>query len=97
MKGPWPAPKVDRYEALSAKYAQDWPAWGHRKIAALMRADGHAVSDSTVERALRRRGLLLPVGFRADRRAWAKAIDWPCRIGCEPTAGVSLDQRGLLT
>jgi putative transposase len=72
VKGPWPAPKVDRYEALSAKYAQDWPAWGHRKIAALMRADGHAVSDSTIERALRRRGLLLPTGFRADRRAWAK-------------------------
>ncbi|WP_420878900.1 transposase [Rhodococcus sp. (in: high G+C Gram-positive bacteria)] len=72
MKGPWPAPKVDRYEALSAKYAQDWPAWGHRKIAALMRAHGQEVSDSTVERALRRRGLLLPTGFRADRKAWAK-------------------------
>jgi putative transposase len=44
---------------------------GHRKIAALMRADGHLASDSTVERALRRRGLLLPVGFRADRKSWA--------------------------
>jgi len=36
-----------------------------------MRADGHAVSTSTVERALRRRGLLLPVGYRADRKSWA--------------------------
>ena len=36
-----------------------------------MRADGHHVSTSTVERALRRRGLLLPRGFRADRKSWA--------------------------
>lgn len=72
MKGPWPAPKVDQYEAIAAKYAQDWPAWGHRKIAALMRADGHAVSDATVRRALARRDLLLPQGFRADRKAWSR-------------------------
>jgi putative transposase len=32
-----------------------------------MRADGHVVSTSTVQRALRRRGLLLPRGYRADR------------------------------
>jgi putative transposase len=36
----------------------------------LMRADGHVVSTSTVERVLRRRGLLLPVGYRADRKSW---------------------------
>ncbi|WP_459642298.1 integrase core domain-containing protein [Kineococcus sp. NUM-3379] len=62
---------MDAVEALAAKYAADWPAWGHRKIAALMRADGHQVSTSTVERALRRRGLLLSSGFRADRKAWS--------------------------
>jgi transposase InsO family protein len=56
---------------MAAKYAGDWPAWGHRKIAAMMRADGHQVSTSTVERALRRRELLLPRGFRADRKSWA--------------------------
>jgi transposase InsO family protein len=71
VKGPWPAPKVDAVEAVAAKYAADWPAWGHRKIAAMMRADGQAVSTSTVERALRRRNLLLPLGFRADRKSWA--------------------------
>ena len=38
MKGPWPTPAVDATEALAAKYAADWPAWGHRKIAAMMRA-----------------------------------------------------------
>jgi hypothetical protein len=56
---------------MAAKYAEACPAWGHRKIAALMRADGHVVSTSTVERALRRRGLLLPIGYRADRKSWA--------------------------
>jgi putative transposase len=71
VKGPWPAPVVDSVEAMAAKYAEAWPAWGHRKIGALMRADGHLVSTSTVERASRRRGLLLPRGFRADRKSWA--------------------------
>ena len=70
-KGPWPATKVDGIEAVAAEYAADWPAWGHRKVAALMRADGHDVSASTVLRALRRRGLVLPQGFRADRKSWA--------------------------
>ncbi len=72
VKGPWPPPKVEQVEAVAAKYAADWPAWGHRKIAAMMRVDGHQVSTSTVERALRRRGLLLPSGFRADRRSWSR-------------------------
>jgi transposase InsO family protein len=71
VKGPWPTPAVDGVEVVAAKYADEWPAWGHRKIAALMRADGHPVSTSTVERALRRRGLLLPRGYRADRKSWA--------------------------
>src|SRR3954454_16220112 len=43
----------------------------YRKVAALMRADGHEVTNSSVARALRRRGLLLPQGFRADRKSWA--------------------------
>ncbi|MGV9747940.1 hypothetical protein ACWDTG_23975 [Rhodococcus zopfii] len=48
-----------------------------------MRAAGHPVSDSAVERVLPRRGLLFPVGFRADRRAWSKL-----RQGVhEPTGG----------
>jgi hypothetical protein len=73
VKGPWPSPKVHQVEAVAAKYAADWPAWGHRKIAAMMRVGGHQVSTSTVERALRRRGVvLLPSGFRADRRSWSR-------------------------
>ena len=31
-KGPWPAPVVEALEPVAAKYAADWPAWGHRKI-----------------------------------------------------------------
>ena len=56
---------------MAAKYAEAWPAWGYRKIAAMMRADGHQVTNSSVQRALRRRDLLLPQGFRADRKSWA--------------------------
>lgn len=72
-KGPWPAPVVDPAEALVAKYAADWPAWGHRKIFGLMRADGHRLSKSSVERAMRRRRLLQPVDYQGERRELAKA------------------------
>ena len=72
-KGPWPAPVVEAMEPIAAKYAADWPAWGHRKIHALMAVDGHAASASTVERALRRRGLLQPVDYQGERRELAKA------------------------
>ena len=72
-KGPWPAPVVDAIEAVVAKYADDWPGWGHRKIFGLMRADGHTVSMSSVERAMRRRGLLQPVDYQGQRRELAKA------------------------
>ncbi|MGH3341659.1 MAG: transposase [Carbonactinosporaceae bacterium] len=72
-KGPWPAPVVEAVEPLVEKYAQAWPAWGHRKIAALMRVDGHEVSNSTVERAMRRRNLLQPIAYQRERRELAKA------------------------
>jgi hypothetical protein len=72
--GVWPAPVVDRIEPTVAKYAQEWPAWGHRKIWALARADGHDVgSQASVARALRRRGLLQPVRYQAERRQLAQA------------------------
>jgi putative transposase len=71
-KGPWPAPVVDVVEPVVAKYAADWPGWGHRKIFGLMRADGHHVSVSTVQRAMRRRGLLQPIDYQGVRREHAK-------------------------
>ena len=72
-KGPWPAPVVEPLEPLAAKYAADWPAWGHRKIHWLMAADGHTASASSVERALRRRCLLQPIDYQGERRELAKA------------------------
>ena len=84
-KGPWPAPVVDRIEPLVGKYAGDWDAWGHRKIWALARHDGHDVgSVSSVGRAMARRGLLQPVRYQAERRQLAQArkavfVDPPVR------------------
>ncbi len=73
VKGPWPAPVVERWEPVAAKYAADWPAWGHRKIHTLMAVDGHHTSVSTVERAMRRRNLLQPIDYQGQRREFAKA------------------------
>ncbi|MEV4239193.1 hypothetical protein AB0J47_28890 [Nocardia sp. NPDC049737] len=42
-RGPWPTSTVERFEPIAAKRAEEWPVWGHRKIAALMRADGYEV------------------------------------------------------
>jgi transposase InsO family protein len=72
-KGPWPAPAVEAAEPIVHKYAQDWPAWGHRKIYGLLRADGYEFSVSTVERAMRRRNLLQPVAYQRERRELAAA------------------------
>lgn len=72
-KGPWPAPVVDAIEADAAKLAEGWQAWGHRKIHGLLAADGHEVSQASVYRALRRRGLTQPVNYQAERRELAKA------------------------
>jgi transposase InsO family protein len=72
-KGPWPAPARDRVEPAAVAYADRFPAWGHRKIAMLMRVDGHRAPDATVLRALRRTGRVLPVDYQAERRRHAQA------------------------
>lgn len=64
---------VDDIEPLVEKYAADWPAWGHRKIAAMMRADGCDASASSVLRAMARRGLLQPIDYQRERRDLAIA------------------------
>jgi len=68
----WPAPVVDRIEEVAAEQAHKWSAWGHRKIHAMLRADGVRVSASSVKRALGRRGLLQPVRYQAERRQLAR-------------------------
>ena len=71
--GPWPAPARDRVEPAAVAYADRFPAWGHRKIAMLMRVDGHHAPDATVLRALRRTGRVLPVDYQTERRQHAQA------------------------
>lgn len=72
-RGHWPAPVVDALEPLAASYAATFAAWGHRKLWALLQADGYNVSMSSVARALDRRGLLLPQRYQAERRQLARA------------------------
>ncbi len=69
----WPAPVVDLIEETAAETAHTWSAWGHRKIWAMMRADGVHVSQSSVYRALGRRDLLQAVRYQAERRVLADA------------------------
>ncbi|HEX2063618.1 MAG TPA: integrase core domain-containing protein [Acidimicrobiales bacterium] len=71
----WPTPALDAIEALAVEKKDDerFSPWGHRKIWGLLRADGVAVSASSVKRALGRRGLLLPARYQAERRALARA------------------------
>lgn len=81
-KGPWPAPVVDRIEPLAAKHAEQWAAWGHRKVWGLLAADGVAVSQSSVRRAMARRGCCSrsatrPSGASSPRRAGR--CSWTCR------------------
>ena len=71
-KGPWPAPSVDAIEAVLEKYVLEHPEYGHRRIHALVCADGHATSPSTVLRAMQRlhrgAGELDPRGGDPPRR-----------------------------
>ena len=84
VRGPWPRPVRERISEPARELALRWPAWGHRKIWALLRADGHAASPATVERALRDHVLLQPAGRMRERRALARArrnafVDPPAR------------------
>ena len=46
VKGPWPQPGRQAARELVVKHALAHPAWGHRKIWAMVRHDGHVVSES---------------------------------------------------
>ena len=84
-KGPRPAPVVDRIEPAAAELAQQYPAWGHRKIWAMGFYEGWDLgSQSSGRRAMARRGLLQPVRYQAQRRQLAAArravfVDPPTR------------------
>jgi putative transposase len=69
----WPTPVLDAIEEPAAELAERYSAWGHRKIWAMLRADGVHVSASSVARAMKRRDLLLPIRYQRERRAFAAA------------------------
>jgi len=71
-KGPWPQPARLSARDLVLKHATDHPAWGHRKIWAMVRHDGHVVSEATVLRLLRDEGLILPAHYQRERRKLAE-------------------------
>jgi putative transposase len=83
-RGPWPAPVRDAIDERARALALAWPAWGHRKIWALLAADGCEAAQATVCRALRARALLQPAGAARERRQLARArrtafVDAPAR------------------
>ena len=64
-KGPWPQPARDAARELATGHALDHPAWGHRKVWAMIRHDGHRVSQATVLRRCQMvcvRDVVLPEG-----------------------------------
>ena len=72
VKGPWPQPARDAARQRVLKHALAHPAWGHRKVWAMVRHDGHVVSEATVLRLLRDEGLLLPAHYQRERRKLAE-------------------------
>ena len=71
-KGPWPKPAREASRALVVKHAGKKPEWGHRKVWAMVRHEGHVVSQATVLRTMRDEGLLLPTEYQKQRRELAK-------------------------
>lgn len=69
----WPTPVIDAIEQRAAEISEHYLPWGHRKIWAMLRADGVNVSASSVARALKRRDLLLPARYLKERRQLAAA------------------------
>ena len=71
-KGPWPQPTREMVRETVLRHANAHPAWGHRKVWAMTRHDGHPVSQATVLRLLRDEGLILPAQYQRERRQLAQ-------------------------
>ena len=94
-EGPVAGAGADRVEPVAISYADRFPAWGHRKIAMLMRVDGHHAPDSTVLRALKRTGRVLagrlPGGAAAAGRGEAGGVRGAA-FGAEPGLAARLQR-----
>lgn len=71
-KGPWPRPARSAVLELARTQALAHPAWGHRKIWAMVRHEAHVVSQATILRLLREEGLILPAHYQRERRKLAE-------------------------
>jgi transposase InsO family protein len=71
-KGPWPRPARASAKQVTLQHALAHPAWGHRKVWAMVRHGGHVVSEATVLRLLRDEGLILPARYQRERRRLAE-------------------------
>ena len=71
VRGPWPRPARSQVSGAARRHALAHPAWGHRKVWAMCRHDGHRVSQATVLRLLRDEGLLLEANYQRERRQLA--------------------------
>src|SRR5450830_1147289 len=71
LKDPWPRPARSRVRDAVRAHALAHPAWGHRKVWAMVRYDGYRVSAATVLRLLRDEGLLLEANYQRERRELA--------------------------
>ncbi|HOA03500.1 MAG TPA: transposase [Dermatophilaceae bacterium] len=72
-KGPWPRPARDSAAELARKHALAHPVWGHRKVWAMVRHDGHVVSEATILRLLRGEGLILFADSSGSAGSWPSA------------------------
>ena len=72
-RGPWPQPVSAVVEGVIVKHAEAHPAWGHRKVWAMTRFEGHQLSPATALRIMRRRGLILAADYQRERRQLAAA------------------------
>ncbi|WP_245992998.1 integrase core domain-containing protein [Xylanimonas allomyrinae] len=70
-KGPWPLPARESVAEAARRHALKHPAWGHRKIWAMCRYEGHTASQASVLRLLRDEGLILPAAYQRERRQLA--------------------------
>ena len=92
-KGPWPQPVRQNVADRVCQHALAHPAWGHRKIWAMVRHDGHQGCQATVLRTLRDEGLILPTNFAQQQRqlaedrktAFASPPTGPNQVGVPPT------------
>lgn len=67
-KGPWQRPARQSAPDVARTHALAHPASGHRKMWAMVRHDGHVVSQATILRLLRDEGLILPAQYQRERR-----------------------------